>query len=348
MSKLSIFIILALVVMFGSAFAQTSEVSIGTVTGSLSDDQLIAGADIAIEIVYDGTGLRAYEPGSPPTHGNWIYTNGFLMHGDAEWGGITSQRLPDAQRLFVETPGGPMNFTTGIVNSWWYKAGNSGDPTFGTPGAAHGEATGTTFSGPSTGNTNGNDTVGVLVGLTGTAADDGWNTVTHPVSSRYEFQFSTLEADTGKMICIDSVTTPLAAWEWVAGVDLVVPTYDNGLGGLGTRCWTVTDSTTTAISPLSDLGIPADFALEQNYPNPFNPTTNIRFDVPRRTNVNISIFNVLGQKVRNLVNQDFAPGTYEVDWDGESDGGSRVASGIYFYRFTAEDVVKTRKMLMLK
>ena len=104
----------------------------------------------------------------------------------------------------------------------------------------------------------------------------------------------------------------------------------------------------TSVDPLPDLGIPLSYSLGQNYPNPFNPTTNIRFDVPKRSNVNISVFNVLGQKVRTLVDQDFAPGTYEVDWDGHSDAGTQVASGIYFYRFTAEDVVKTRKMLMLK
>ena len=95
-------------------------------------------------------------------------------------------------------------------------------------------------------------------------------------------------------------------------------------------------------------GLPATFALAQNYPNPFNPITKIQFDIPERTHVNLTVFNVLGQKVTTLVDEELAPQSYEAEWNGLSDGGNKVASGIYFYRLTAGDNVQTKKMMMLK
>ena len=95
-------------------------------------------------------------------------------------------------------------------------------------------------------------------------------------------------------------------------------------------------------------GLPATFALAQNYPNPFNPITKIQFDIPERTHVNLTVFNVLGQKVTTLDDEELAPQSYEAEWNGLSDGGNKVASGIYFYRLTAGDNVQTKKMMMLK
>jgi hypothetical protein len=235
MRKLSIFLTLALVLAVGSAFAQTAVVSISQVDGEFAPGQLSPGP-AAIHINYDGTGQRCYEPGSPPTHGNWIYTNGFIIHGDADWVGVTSERTATNQRQLVEA--GPMSFTTGIVNSLWLKTGGSGDPAFGSPGSALTESGGVT-SGPIGGNATGSDTVGILVGLTGTGAADGWNTCTDPSADRYLFNFETLPADVGKFICFDTIKAPLGAWEWVAGAELVVPTYDNGDGNAGTKCWEV-------------------------------------------------------------------------------------------------------------
>jgi len=95
--------------------------------------------------------------------------------------------------------------------------------------------------------------------------------------------------------------------------------------------------------------LPTEFALEQNYPNPFNPTTTVQFDVPVKSHVKLEIFNVLGQKVTTLVDEEKAPNSYSIEWNGHSDGGNQVASGIYFYRLTAGDnVVTTKKMMLLK
>jgi hypothetical protein len=98
--------------------------------------------------------------------------------------------------------------------------------------------------------------------------------------------------------------------------------------------------------------IPREWMLYQNYPNPFNPSTTIEFDVPevsgRVPRVAIQIFNILGQKVRTIEKGIFDVGRYPVIWDGMSDNGIRVASGVYFYRLLAGDYASTKKMVMLK
>lgn len=94
--------------------------------------------------------------------------------------------------------------------------------------------------------------------------------------------------------------------------------------------------------------IPKTYALNQNYPNPFNPSTQISFDLPVAGKVDLSVYNVLGQNVRTLVNQDMEAGSHTITWDGRSSSGTQVASGIYFYRLTAASYTQTMKMMMLK
>jgi hypothetical protein len=95
-------------------------------------------------------------------------------------------------------------------------------------------------------------------------------------------------------------------------------------------------------------GLPQEYELAQNYPNPFNPGTMVAFEVPVDGRVNIAIFNVLGQQVRTLTNSDYVVGRYELEWNGRDDGGEPVASGVYFYRLTAGEMVLTKKMMLLK
>ena len=98
----------------------------------------------------------------------------------------------------------------------------------------------------------------------------------------------------------------------------------------------------------NDESLIRQFALYQNYPNPFNPNTTIRFAIPYFTNVKIEIFNILGQKVRTLVNEKRAAGEYKILWDGRNDAGQLSASGIYFYRMKTADYIKSRKMIFIK
>ncbi len=88
---------------------------------------------------------------------------------------------------------------------------------------------------------------------------------------------------------------------------------------------------------------PAALALTQNYPNPFNPTTNIVFSLPAESHVMLKVYNSLGQEVTTLVNGNMGAGIHNVVWDG-----SRLASGVYFYRMQAGGQVFTKKMLLIK
>ncbi|MGH1362895.1 MAG: T9SS type A sorting domain-containing protein [Calditrichia bacterium] len=90
------------------------------------------------------------------------------------------------------------------------------------------------------------------------------------------------------------------------------------------------------------------FELAQNYPNPFNPETTIKFQIPVTQKVTLHIFNVLGQKVTTLVDDKLSAGSYDMRWDGRSQSGNIVSSGVYFYRIEAGDFVKTRKMLLVR
>jgi hypothetical protein len=89
--------------------------------------------------------------------------------------------------------------------------------------------------------------------------------------------------------------------------------------------------------------LPKEYALQQNYPNPFNPSTTIKYDLPKDSRVNLKLFNILGQEVATLVNEEQKGGYKSVEWNA-----SNVASGVYLYRLQAGDFVQTKKMLLLK
>ena len=100
---------------------------------------------------------------------------------------------------------------------------------------------------------------------------------------------------------------------------------------------------------LDDSGItPLEFALHQNYPNPFNPETNIRFDVAEKSDVSISIFNIVGQKVATLVDGSMEPGVYTIKWNGLNDKGSALPSGMYFYEMKSTAYHSVMKLVLVK
>lgn len=100
-------------------------------------------------------------------------------------------------------------------------------------------------------------------------------------------------------------------------------------------------------SPLTD-NIPIAYSLSQSYPNPFNLMTEIRYALPRRIKVEISVYNSLGQKVRSLVNEEKPSGCHSVCWDGKNELGQDVSSGVYYYRMRAGDFTETKRMILLK
>ncbi len=99
--------------------------------------------------------------------------------------------------------------------------------------------------------------------------------------------------------------------------------------------------------------VPTDFALLQNYPNPFNPSTSINFSVPVNSDVTIRIYNLLGQVVTTLVNEEVSAGHYSTVWNGADDNGFQVSSGVYLYEMKANGsngkaYSQIKKMVFLK
>jgi len=94
--------------------------------------------------------------------------------------------------------------------------------------------------------------------------------------------------------------------------------------------------------------IPAKFELFQNYPNPFNPTTTIKFGVAKAGVIQLTVYDILGRKIKTLFNEDTHVGFHTVNWDGTNEYGNKVATGLYFYQLKASSVQLTQKMLLLK
>ncbi len=94
--------------------------------------------------------------------------------------------------------------------------------------------------------------------------------------------------------------------------------------------------------------IPDKFTLSNAYPNPFNPTTNFNFTIAQSGLVRIAIYNILGQKIKTLINTEMQAGSYKATWDGTDNYGTHVSSGIYFYRMETQNFSATKKMILMK
>jgi hypothetical protein len=91
------------------------------------------------------------------------------------------------------------------------------------------------------------------------------------------------------------------------------------------------------------LGTPKEFVLEQNYPNPFNPNTTIKYYVPGNSFVTIKIYDVLGNELKTLINDEKSAGYYKIDFDA-----SQFSSGIYIYELKSNEFVASKKMLLIR
>jgi len=127
------------------------------------------------------------------------------------------------------------------------------------------------------------------------------------------------------------------------GTDINVLYYDELLVGTGIGLFAHFNSGTSVALEEQANSIPEGLALHQNYPNPFNPATNIRFEIPGSMNVKLQVFNILGQKVAELVNKSLTAGVYSYRFDANG-----LSSGIYIYQLDTGQTTITRKMLLIK
>jgi photosystem II stability/assembly factor-like uncharacterized protein len=116
---------------------------------------------------------------------------------------------------------------------------------------------------------------------------------------------------------------------WITGTNGVILHTTDGGGG--------------PFTGITNNQIPSGYSIFQNYPNPFNTVTNIKFDIPKRSNVKISIYDILGKEITVLVNEELNPGTFEVNWDA-----SNFPSGVYFYKIETEEFSESKKMVLIK
>ena len=104
----------------------------------------------------------------------------------------------------------------------------------------------------------------------------------------------------------------------------------------------------TAVASENGRSVPLHFELHSNFPNPFNPETTISYQLPKSVEVQLTVFNTLGQRVALLVNAKQPAGFYSLKWHGKSDAGSSLATGIYFYRLQTPAFTKVRKLMILR
>jgi len=120
-------------------------------------------------------------------------------------------------------------------------------------------------------------------------------------------------------------------------------THSTTGGPIGDPRWTP-----VVLGTDNSSALPKAFALKQNYPNPFNPTTEIEFSISQASTVNLTIFNVLGQKIRVLANGVKMAGTHKLRWNGIDESGQSASTGIYFYTLTDGTTTVTKKMAFMK
>ena len=94
--------------------------------------------------------------------------------------------------------------------------------------------------------------------------------------------------------------------------------------------------------------IPSEYSISQNYPNPFNPITTLQYDLPEESFVDVTIYDMLGNVVNNLVNANQSSGYKSIQWNATNNQGEPVSVGVYLYKIQAGDFVDTKKMILLK
>jgi hypothetical protein len=146
-------------------------------------------------------------------------------------------------------------------------------------------------------------------------------------------------------------TVWIAPDNWIVQ-DIIPGQYVDNLTILGVTPFSIpgldTKLTNEIVTVENEATIPDYFLLEQNYPNPFNPSTTLSFVIGQPSFVSLKIFDVLGNKIVTLVNEEKPSGSYEVEFNGYSGNGINLTSGVYFHKLQAGNFVETKKMILLR
>jgi hypothetical protein len=170
-------------------------------------------------------------------------------------------------------------------------------------------------------------------------ANTGSMAVTYPASLEGRLEYP---------ISVTTDAYPITV-KWEAVKPMVMYAGGKMVGAMeGTGMVQLKSAAGLAIGIGSGVSVPKVFALGQNYPNPFNPVTHFSYDVPKLADVQIAVYNVLGQRVKTLLSQETSPGSYEMEWDGTDGQGVSVPTGIYFIRMAADDFKATQKVMLMK
>lgn len=164
-------------------------------------------------------------------------------------------------------------------------------------------------------------------------------------SSNYD-PFKILDGRTGETewLCpLSTESTPSLIDIDNDGIDEIIFAEGNYI-----RCYEYTGGNVDVEDDSDNNTTPKEFELEQNYPNPFNPSTTIEYEIPARNHVLITIYNINGQVVDVLVDEDQSAGKHTVVWDGRNVKSEQLATGIYLYSIKAGSNEVTKKMLLLK
>lgn len=153
----------------------------------------------------------------------------------------------------------------------------------------------------------------------------------------------------------NGTTLPAGAAAWDATMSSGTPTFFYRITVAGTYNYNCTPhapsmagTIVATVSGIKEITSIADvFSLAQNYPNPFNPTTKINFSIPKSGYVSLKVYDILGNEITDLVNQNLTTGTYSVDFNATSNGNA-LSSGVYFYRLRTSDFSEVKKMYLVK
>ncbi len=189
---------------------------------------------------------------------------------------------------------------------------------------------------------------------------DGWGTVRLPMGDfeclRVHQKVKVTNQSIVNGILVSTNVDSFVQYDWISKDVFLVATAQSQNGDMNPNFTNAQGfgrldslSIITSVQERDNLtGIPSNFQLFDNYPNPFNPETVIKYQLNESADVEVAIFNLLGQRIRLLLSQNQPEGIHQIKWDGTNDAGRAVSSGVYLYELRSGALRQSKKMLLLQ